>query len=61
MSMSKQEMVAAKRECNSNWEILSMAIQSGLEFPDAVWRVSQALKLDAEDAAQMELDYDEIC
>ena len=45
----------------SNWEILGLVIDSGIEFPDAVYLVSSTLNLDKDEVEQMEGDYDECC
>ena len=54
-------MRRCRRECYSLWEILSLLVQSGMEFPDAQWRMTRVFKLDAEEVEQMVRDYDEIC
>lgn len=59
--MNTAEIKAARAAGNSNWEVLSMVVEAGYEFPDAVWKVSQALRLDTEEREQMERDYDECC
>jgi len=38
-----------------------MVVAAGREFPDAVFAVSQALRMDPEEVEQMEADYDECC
>lgn len=59
--MNTKEIKAAKAAGNSNWEVLHMVVESGIEFPDAVWKVSRALRLDEEEREEMERDYDECC
>ena len=56
-----QEIKEARRAGYSAWEVLHMVVEGGREFPDAVFKVSQALGLDAEETEQMERDYDECC
>lgn len=58
--MNAHDIREAYRNGNSNWEILHMVVSSGVEFPDAVFRVSQALRLDHEAVAEMESNYDEV-
>lgn len=57
--MTRNDIRASKQAGYSSWEILHMVVASGVEFPDASYRVSVALGLDAEDREQMERDYDE--
>jgi hypothetical protein len=59
--MNKQEIKEASAAGNSNWEVLHMVVAAGREFPDAVFAVSQALRMDAEEVAEMEANYDECC
>lgn len=61
MPMTNQQIRDLSNAGDSNWEILSAVVRSGVEFPDAVWKVSQALRLDDEEREQMERDYDECC
>ncbi len=61
MTPNKREIKAMSLNGDSNWEILATVVNSGVEFPDAVWTVSSALGLDAEERKQMERDYDECC
>lgn len=58
--MTSNEIREASKAGNSNWEVLQMVIDAGVEYPDAVWKVSQALRLPKDEAEQMERDYDEI-
>ena len=46
------------KECNSNWEILEYVTSEGIEYPDAVYLVTRALRLDDEEVAEMEDRYD---
>lgn len=59
--MNRNDIKAASDAGNSNWEVLHMVVASGVEFPDAVWKVSRALGLDDEERQQMEADYDDVC
>lgn len=61
MPMTAQQIRDLSNAGDSNWEVLSAVVLSGVEFPDAVWKVSQALRLDDEEREQMERDYDECC
>lgn len=38
-----------------------MVVASGVEYPDAVYKVSQALRMDDEEVAEMEEAYTENC
>lgn len=57
--MTKSDIKAARNAGNSAWEVLEMVIRAGREFPDAVFAVSQALRMDRDEVEQMERDYDE--
>lgn len=59
--MNNEQIKEAKAAGNSDWEILQMVIDTGVEYPDAVWKVSKALGMDAEQRQCMENDYDECC
>ena len=59
--MTNTELRAMRQAGNSTWEVLAALVHSGVEYPDAVWRVTQALRLDREEAKEMERDYDECC
>ena len=59
--MNTKQIKEAKAAGNSDWEILHMVIKSGVEYPDAVYRVSAALRMDEEERQQMEDDYDDLC
>jgi hypothetical protein len=59
--MTKSQIIA---ECKlmqdngySNFEILHMVISENIKYPDAVFLVSQALRLDSEEMESMEDDY----
>lgn len=57
--MTPAEIRAMRDGGDSAWEVLQAVIDTGVEFPDAVWKVSQALRLDREQVEQMKRDYDE--
>jgi hypothetical protein len=50
--------IEMSRECNSNWEILEYVTSEGIEYADAVYLVTRALRLDDEEVAEMEDRYD---
>jgi hypothetical protein len=58
MTKLAHECQAMAKECNSNWEILEFVTSQGVEYPDAVYLVTRALRLDAEEVAEMEDRYD---
>tara|TARA_R110000868_G_C10416277_1_gene722853 strand:+ start:217 stop:411 length:195 start_codon:yes stop_codon:yes gene_type:complete len=58
MSKLAVECQAMAKECNSNWEILEFVTSEGVEYPDAVYLVTRALRLDDEEVAEMEDRYD---
>lgn len=47
------------RECNSNWEVLEFVISEGVEYADAVYLVTRALKLDDDEVFEMEDRYND--
>jgi len=57
--MTNRDIRQARKDGYSAWEILHQVVDSGVEFPDASYRVSQALNMDSEQREQMERDYDE--
>ena len=59
--MNRKDIKEAKAAGDSNFEILSMVIDDGHEFPDAVFLVSSALGMKPDEVKQMEADYDECC
>jgi hypothetical protein len=59
--MTPAQIREARLQCNSNWELLQMVIDTGVEYPDAVWKVTKALGLPKDEVAEMERDYDEVC
>lgn len=50
-----QEM---RQEHNSTWEILEYVTSEGVEYPDAVYLVTRALRLDDEEVFEMEDRYE---
>lgn len=60
-SMTAKQIKEASDAGNSDFEVLQMAIDSGLEYPDAVWRVSQALRMDDEQRQEMEDKHASCC
>ena len=50
--------IEMRKECNSNWEILEYVTSEGIEYPDAVYLVTRALRLDDEEVSEMEDRYD---
>jgi hypothetical protein len=58
MSKLAVECQAMAKECNSNWEILEYVTSEGIEYPEAVYLVTRALRLDDEEVAEMEDRYD---
>lgn len=59
--MTHAEIKTASKNGYSNWEILSMLVQEGMEFPDASAKVALALRLPPDEVESMERDYDDIC
>lgn len=59
--MTNDDIRQMRRECYSNSEILWAVVSAGFEYPDAVWKVSKALRMDAEEREEMERNYDECC
>ena len=57
MTQLATECQAMHRECNSHWEILEYVTSEGIEYPDAVYLVTRALRLDDEEVAEMEDRY----
>ena len=57
--MNRAQIKAASAQGNSDWEVLQMVVSSGAEYPDAVFKVSQALGMDNEQREEMEERYDE--
>lgn len=56
--MTTAEIKEAFRNGHSPWEILAILVNAGREYPDAEWRVVDALKLDDEETAEMRDAYD---
>jgi hypothetical protein len=59
--MNSQQIRDAYNAGNSSWEVLHMVVDAGREYPDAVFAVSQALRMDKDEVAEMERGYDECC
>jgi len=59
--MNASDIKALRNAGNSNWEILHMVVDAGYEFPDASFKVSQALNMDYEEVAEMIDGYDNNC
>lgn len=59
MAMNASDIRASSQEGNSNWEVLHQVVESGVEFPDAVWAVTKALGLPKTEVEQMKADYDD--
>jgi hypothetical protein len=57
MSKLAVECQAMAKECNSNWAILEYVTSEGIEYPDAVYLVTRALRLDDEEVEEMEDRY----
>lgn len=52
--MTHSEIKAASKAGNSDFEVLQMVIDAGMEYPDAVFAVSQALRMDKQQREEME-------
>lgn len=59
--MKAKDIKAMKAEGNSDFEILATVVDSGVEFPDAVWAVSSALGMKPDEVEAMEDAYDNYC
>lgn len=59
--MTAADIKAAYKAGNSTFEVLHMVIESGMEYPDAVFKVSSALRLKKDEVAEMEEKYDTCC
>lgn len=59
--MTNDEIRASRDNGNFPWEILHELVAAGVEYPDAVWKVSQALRMDAEEVEEMEDKYLDLC
>lgn len=49
--------IEMQKECNSSWEILEYVTSEGIEYPDAVYLVTRALRLDDDEVFEMEDRY----
>lgn len=56
--MTDADIKAMSRNGDSSWEILHAVVDSGVEYPDAVWKVSKALRMRKDEVAEMEDSYD---
>lgn len=61
MRMSIAQIRERYNQGDSHWEILADLVDEGIEYPDAVWKMTSALRLDADEVAEMEQGYDENC
>lgn len=59
--LTKQDIKTMHRNGESPTDCLRAATHSGVEYPDAVWLVKDALRLDSESVDEMETDYMEQC
>lgn len=59
--MTKQKIREIFKANFDQVETLQAVIDSGVEFSDAVWQVSQALRLPPDEVEQLEQDYDKRC
>lgn len=57
--MTKNEIRKMYQNGEGPMDILTEVVLSGVEYPDAVFKVKDALNLDEEAVAEMEADYDE--
>lgn len=55
--MNTSDIRKASANGDSDFEILAAVIAAGVEYPDAVWKVSQALRMDDEQRQEMEDKY----
>lgn len=55
--MTSKEIRNMYRDGFSSWEILHYVIKDNIEYPDAVFKVSQALNFDSEQVEEMEDGY----
>jgi hypothetical protein len=59
--MTRNDIKVAATNGYANWEILTMVVNDGIEFPDAVVIVAAALRLPKDEVEQMKWDYDDFC
>lgn len=57
MTFTKQDARNMWRDGESPTDILRAATRAGVEYPDAVWLVTDALRLDSEAVDEMEDNY----
>ena len=56
--MNTQQIKASAAAGNSPWEILAQLTGAGMEYPDAEFKVAQALRMRADEVAEMRDAYD---
>jgi hypothetical protein len=56
--MTSDEVKAIYRAKGTNVDTLRALIAQGIEYPDAVWKIGNALKLKPEERAEMTDAYD---
>jgi len=59
--MKKIDIMQMANDGKSPSECLKAATAAGVEYPDAVWLVTDALKLTDDEVYEMESDYMEQC
>ncbi len=59
--LTKQDIKTMFLNGESPTDCLRAATHSGVEYPDAVWLVTDALRLDSESVDEMEAGYMEQC
>ena len=55
----EQILHASIHGCATPVELLRAVVDEGVEFPDAVWKVSQALGMKPDEVQEMEAAYDQ--
>lgn len=61
MSFTKKDAKDMWRNGESTTDILRAATHAGVEYPDAVWLVTDALKLKGDEVEEMEDSYMDQC
>lgn len=56
-TLTKHEIKQMYHDGESPVDILTAAIQTGIEYPDAVWLVSSTLRMDEDEREDMEHKY----
>ena len=59
--MTKHEIKECYAAGNSAWEILAMLINDGVEYPDAEYRVIDALQMNHNEVQEMVYNYNNYC